>query len=349
MAKNSSKKSKKSTAQIICDELIKVIKEENKMPWQMTFLPQAPKNYITRRYYRGFLNVLFCNFIVEKLNSELKIENPRLDFITFNQLVKYNEQNKSNFRITEKGYSTKVIFSKPYQRELNESERLVYENVGYVPNLHFDDNGHPVILTWMRQYTTVFPVDIIEDDKGNKLPTIDEENEDSELVYPAAQDVVDKYCSFSGVKVNNTRPTSFCFYRESEDTVYMTPTIQFTTTEEYYRTLFHELGHSTGIKSRLNRSCFKHYHEAKSEHSREELVAEMTSLLSAVECGFKNDFSVQNSYAYISSWIEYIENNPNEVLIGMAQAQKACDYIFLKDKDNLSNDNLILSKEVAFD
>ena len=59
----------------------------------------------------------------------------------------------------------------------------------------------------------------------------------------------------------------------------------------------------------------------------------MGSLLLATECGFTDEFSVNNSDAYIISWIKWIENNPQEVVRGMSQAEKAVDYILLKRKE----------------
>lgn len=341
------KNKKQTTAQAICDEIIKIIKQENKLPWQQDFFPLAPKNYISGRYYRGFLNKYFCSFILNKIKAELKIKNPCPDFLTYKQLLEFNEKHKTNFRITKKGYSTKIIFSKPYMSKLTEKEKDVYLNGGYIKNLHIDkETEEPMILTWTRQFSIVFPVDIIEDENGMHLPTCKTHNQDIEMIDRSAQEVIENYCNFSGVKINNTEPTSECFYSGEKDTVYITPVEQFTNTESYYRTLFHELGHSTGITNRLNRSCYKSYHEAIKERSREELVAEMTSMLLAMECNFESEKCVENSYAYISSWIEYIENNPNEVIIGMSQAQQASDYILLKNHSELSNDTLTLSREV---
>jgi antirestriction protein ArdC len=60
----------------------------------------------------------------------------------------------------------------------------------------------------------------------------------------------------------------------------------FRSDEEYYRTLFHELVHSTGHASRLNRTELLKINMLKShDYSKEELVAEMGSAFLCGRCG----------------------------------------------------------------
>jgi antirestriction protein ArdC len=59
----------------------------------------------------------------------------------------------------------------------------------------------------------------------------------------------------------------------------------FLSSEEYYSTLFHELGHATGHVSRLNReSLTKIAGFGTHEYSKEELVAEMTAAFLCSHC-----------------------------------------------------------------
>jgi hypothetical protein len=60
----------------------------------------------------------------------------------------------------------------------------------------------------------------------------------------------------------------------------------FDSVEEYYSTLFHELTHSTGHSTRLNRSTFTDFERfGDHNYSREELVAEMGAAFLAAYCG----------------------------------------------------------------
>ena len=66
------------------------------------------------------------------------------------------------------------------------------------------------------------------------------------------------------------------YYRPSQDLVNMPNSNLFSSDEEYYSTLFHELTHSTGHASRLNRTELSKANLFKShDYSKEELVAEM--------------------------------------------------------------------------
>lgn len=108
------------------------------------------------------------------------------------------------------------------------------------------------------------------------------------------------------------------FYSHTGDFVNMPRPESFDNGEEYYGTLFHELGHSTRHKSRLNRE--------KNSYAQEELVAEMTS---AFLCGVTGieDKTLDNSAAYIDGWRKRISEDPRLVVTAGAQAQKASDYI----------------------
>ena len=54
---------------------------------------------------------------------------------------------------------------------------------------------------------------------------------------------------------------------ERIDTVYLPEMKHFNSSESFYRVLFHELAHSTGVE-RLNRECFKKYHNKIEERSQ---------------------------------------------------------------------------------
>ena len=116
------------------------------------------------------------------------------------------------------------------------------------------------------------------------------------------------------------------YYRPSTDTVQMPERSAFANGPEYYSTLFHELGHSTGHDSRLKRKGITDpIHFGSHSYSKEELVAEMTA---AFLCGFSGiDQTVENSAAYLRSWIQALKGDAKLVVQAAAQAQKASDHI----------------------
>jgi antirestriction protein ArdC len=117
------------------------------------------------------------------------------------------------------------------------------------------------------------------------------------------------------------------FYAPVLDVVNMPVKGLFNSTNDYYATLFHELGHSTGHETRLNRAGIasdRHGFGSKS-YSREELVAEMTSAFLCGSCGIDN--TLGQSAAYIQNWINALREDKRCVVVAASQAQKAADFI----------------------
>ena len=100
----------------------------------------------------------------------------------------------------------------------------------------------------------------------------------------------------------------------------------FDSSEEYYSVLFHEIAHSTGHETRLNRKGITELSRFGSHsYCFEELVAEMTSAFLCSSVGIEN--TIDNSAAYIQGWIKALKENKKMILIAASQAQKAADYI----------------------
>ena len=121
--------------------------------------------------------------------------------------------------------------------------------------------------------------------------------------------------------------SSAAWYRPSADTVGMPARSLFTSAEEYYSTLFHELTHSTGHASRIGREGIEQLNTFGSEsYSKEELVAEMGA---AMLCGVTGiaPATLQNSAAYLKTWIERLKSDSRLLVSAASAAQKAADYI----------------------
>ncbi len=117
------------------------------------------------------------------------------------------------------------------------------------------------------------------------------------------------------------------WYRPSSDTVGMPARGLFSSVEEYYSTLFHELTHSTGHASRIGREGIEILNTFGSEsYSKEELVAEMGA---AMLCGVTGiaPATLQNSAAYLKTWIERLKADSRLLVSAASAAQKAADYI----------------------
>jgi antirestriction protein ArdC len=127
------------------------------------------------------------------------------------------------------------------------------------------------------------------------------------------------------------------YYHPIHDYVNMPPMKNFLHSEAYYSTLFHELVHSTGHSSRLNRKELMQIKPFNSEmYSFEELVAEIgASYLNSLTGIAAREFE-QNT-AYIQGWLAKLKNDKRLIISASAQAQRATDFILdvkSKDKDD---------------
>ena len=117
------------------------------------------------------------------------------------------------------------------------------------------------------------------------------------------------------------------WYAPGRDVVGMPSLGLFASSEEYYSTFFHELVHSTGHKTRVGREGFESVQSFGSEsYSREELVAEVGAAMLCGVTGIANR-TIENSAAYLRSWISRLKSDSRLIVVAASAAQKAADYI----------------------
>ncbi len=117
------------------------------------------------------------------------------------------------------------------------------------------------------------------------------------------------------------------WYRPSTDEIGIPDKAVFNSSEAFYATLFHELTHSTGHASRVGREGVEVLNTFGSEsYSKEELIAEMGSAMLCGVCGIAPAI-IENSAAYLRSWIGVLKGDSKLLVQAASQAQKAADYI----------------------
>lgn len=147
-----------------------------------------------------------------------------------------------------------------------------------------------------------------------------------------AEKVIGGYVSRSGIKYRHEEGDR-AYYTPSLDTVVLPLVEQFESVAEYYSTAFHELTHSTGHASRLNRlakvACF-----GSEEYSKEELVAEIGAATLLSKTGFETKDSFKNSVAYIQNWLKALQNDKRLIVSAAGKAEKAVKLIAGEEEDN---------------
>ena len=111
------------------------------------------------------------------------------------------------------------------------------------------------------------------------------------------------------------------FYIPSKDCIVLPRREQFSDLEAFYSTLLHEMSHSTGAASRLNRHL-----EDRTRYGREELVAEFSAALAGYGLGVFSSLREENA-AYLKGWLEQIREDPKFLFSVLTDVQNAVRYI----------------------
>ncbi len=276
--------------QIITDRIIKTL-ETGVIPWHKPWdsTRGMPRNFVTKKPYRG-INVF--------LLSNHSFKSPY--WMTFNQISGLGGSVKTGSK------ATPVIFWKL----LKQNDELIN------PEGEDKDTKGGNSIPLLRYYN-VFN---IEQTNGISIP-----EEPIRTFNPIEE--CEKIVSAMPNRPEIQHSGNKAFYSPQKDFVNMPLQDSFYSREEYYSTIFHELTHSTGHKSRLSRPGVTNFHQfGDTNYSKEELVAEMGAAFLCAISGIENR-TVDNSAAYISSWMKQLQNDHKLLIHAAAQAQRAVDFI----------------------
>ena len=183
-----------------------------------------------------------------------------------------------------------------------------------------DDDGNETgkKTAWMRYYN-VFNIETQCEGLTSRRKVIERNNDPIQ----AAEQIKEGY--------KDCPPVTFApgkaFYRPSTDIISIPALSDYRKPQEYYCTMFHEMIHSTGHKKRLDRDGFQGIAAFGSEtYSKEELIAELGAAMLCTEAGIDND-TIDNSAAYIQSWLRALKNDTGLIIKASGSAKKAADFI----------------------
>lgn len=143
-----------------------------------------------------------------------------------------------------------------------------------------------------------------------------------EIVNKAAQDVL---TNSKAVILHDA--VGAAFYNPSTDQIHLPPKEHFRDEAAFISTACHELAHWTGHKSRLDRDIEKSLTD-NSLRAREELVAEISSMMMAARLGIQTDLGQHKSY--VKDWVSILKDKPSEILKACASADKVCDKLGIR-------------------
>jgi len=184
-----------------------------------------------------------------------------------------------------------------------------------------DEETHEKKQVPFLRYFNVFHIDQCDGIKAKHAEPLPQAVEPD----AAAEAIIADYLKHSGVRLIHEEGNR-AFYRPSSDSVTLPLVDQFKNTAEYYGTAFHELTHSTGHESRLNRlhtvAAF-----GSEDYSKEELIAEIGAAALVNHAGLETADSFKNNAAYIQNWLQALRNDKRFIVSAAGKAEKAVNLI----------------------
>ena len=274
------------------------------MPWK-SGREQQPMNYVTGKYYRGF-NPWMLNMVMRETNWE------------YNQWMTYKQAESKGGQVITGSKASSVYFFKVSYKD-NKTKKYHNEPT--------EDSEQ----VWALRYYNVFNIAQVEGLEPIKLEA--EPKGDNDRIQEA-QDVCDSYLERESITLkeeaykNMFEGGGSAYYHPKEDYIGMPLLESFQDSDSYYKTLFHEMAHSTGHESRLNRKGITEVLKWGDEtYAKEELVAEISAMYLTGLIGLEPHDSVMNSQVYIKNWCKKLKDKPRECVYAMSQATKVVEFI----------------------
>lgn len=271
-------------------------------------------NPLSKASYNG-LNQLLLSFFVNDSGY------------TQNRWLTLKQGNSLGAKVKKGQHAWPVIFYSLKYID-RESKKNITEQV-----LAIQEKGNPIPqnaekIPILKNYL-VFNLDQFENlpenvfFKGESLTFTEPDKDD------LAEDILNK----TGAKIEFKRfqETAFTaligntanFYNPIKDIITLAERAQFKSTEGFYRTAFHELGHWTGHQTRMNR--LSNVIKGSKEYALEELTAELFTAFMCARLGFNSQ--ITNNAAYIKSWLKALADDNKFIFKAAGQAEKAVDYV----------------------
>jgi len=282
--------------------------EKNPKEWERGWTAidiTTPLNGKSGKAYKGF-NSLYLYFMQVKK----KYNDPR--WVTFNQAKDLGASVKKGEK------SSPILFYQLYDKNTKkEYNPLTVRDMSDDEKRDYMQNNVRRIL----KYSTVFNAeqcDNFPERKTDELPRMSEEERSRQNAL------------IEQVIANSFAPIFYdggnrAYYSPGRDSIHLPKIEAFHTMQDYYATAIHEIAHSTGHKSRLNR--FGTANDVGS-YAIEELRAELASMFIQRELGISiSGAHFENHAAYLNSWLNAVKNDKQLFFNAVRDAEKISDYV----------------------
>jgi len=291
--------------------------EERGLEWRKEWRGSggdAPHNGITKACYRGS-NAFWLSLI-----SMMKgYTDPR--WVTMVQIMdndgKYHPKQKWHLKAGSK--ATYVEYWYPY--DIPNRKALTWDQY----KQEIADGRSDSEFKLSTRYTAVF--NACEVEGMPEIPTFEETDiMQAELIAKLSAGMEVEILTDGGDRA---------YYSPAHDKIHLPTPGSFTSEYAFNATALHELAHSTGHPSRLNRDMGGFF--GSSEYAYEELVAEMCSCFMGINLDqTASQAHIDNHKAYVQSWIQAIRDKPETLIRAIKDAQSAA--LFMDWKAGLITD-----------
>ena len=333
--RNSSAGRKNKSDEILkkfADMMVKIIKKANANNWKKGWMgvngsiQGLPQNISGRTYSGG--NSFFLMFNTAEKGYMTPV------YMTFKQAKEQNLHVKS-------GEKSVPIFKWGLSIKDENGKRVSEENYNAMSQ---EERAAMDVRPFPKMFH-VFNIDQTNLEEVNKkkydaivarFKTPEQEVKDTEGMY--INEALDRMFEQKAwhANIQYDKPADQAFYRPSTDTIVLPMKEQFKLGQtpeeiyhdgmEYYSTALHEMAHSTGHESRLDR---KFGAQGTDNYAHEELIAEMTSALVGSTMGFDRKI-LENNANYLSGWLSRLRDKPETITTIMTDVGKASDMIMEK-------------------
>ena len=333
--RNSSAGRKNKSDEILkkfADMMVKIIKKANANNWKKGWMgvngsiQGLPQNISGRTYSGG--NSFFLMFNTAEKGYKTPV------YMTFKQAKEQNLHVKS-------GEKSVPIFKWGLSIKDENGKRVSEEDYNAMSQ---EDRATMDVRPFPKMFH-VFNIDQTNLEEVNKkrydaivarFKTPEQEIKDTEGMY--VNEALDRMFEQKTwhANIQYDKPADQAFYRPSTDTIVLpmkeqfklgkTPEEVYHDGMEYYSTALHEMAHSTGHESRLDR---KFGGQGTDNYAHEELIAEMTSALVGSTMGFDRKI-LENNANYLSGWLSRLRDKPETITTIMTDVGKASDMIMEK-------------------
>lgn len=212
-----------------------------------------------------------------------------------------------------------VVFWKAYYKDVKAAETNE-ENNG-------TESGKKRVPFFVLRYYNVFHINQVEGVEPLDIKSEEEKLGEKLKPIKQAEHIMKAYTAHEKIHLSRGRSDQ-AYYAPITDKIVLPALKQFKTSEAFYETAFHEMTHSTGHKTRLNRFEDNSVAAFGSEdYSKEELVAEIGSASMANMLGIATEKTERNNAAYIQSWLRKLKDDVKFIVSAAGKAEKAVNYI----------------------